>query len=53
MPPKMQRTKIPTPKPDNPIAVTRRRNNERLRELTLIRDEYICMRRATTKERIL
>lgn len=38
----MKRIKIPKPKPDNPIIVTRRRNNEKLRELTLIRDEYIC-----------
>jgi len=42
MPPRMPRIKIPKPKPDNPIAVTRRKNNERLRELTLIRDEFIC-----------
>lgn len=38
----MQRIKIPKPKPNNPIQTTRRRNNERLRQLTLIRDEYIC-----------
>lgn len=42
MPPNFKRIKIPKPKPDNPIQTTRRRNNERLRELTLIRDEYIC-----------
>ena len=42
MPPNIKRIKIPKPKPDNPITVTRRRNNEKLRELTLIRDEYIC-----------
>lgn len=42
MPPKMTRIKIPKPKPDNPTPTTRRRNNEKLRQLTLIRDEYIC-----------
>lgn len=42
MPPKMTRIQIPKPKPNNPTPTTRRRNNEKLRLLTLIRDEYIC-----------
>ena len=42
MPPKMTRIKIPKPQSPNPIPTRRRRNNEKLRLLTLIRDEYIC-----------
>ena len=38
----MTRIQIPKPKPQYQLPFTRRRNNERLRELTLLRDEYIC-----------
>jgi len=38
----MQRIQIPKPKPMIPLSIRRRRNNEKLRLLTLIRDEYIC-----------